>query len=120
MMRSKNSYTIVFNNEQKSKHNLQKAGRNIVDGGEVPNIADYYNMKFKKKMDDIEEENDENDDRENDKKVNNFVGSAKKSEKAIESNTNSKPVKPKEKVTPPVMKPRSQEDQKPPKTTPTN
>lgn len=34
------------------------AGRNIVEG-DAHNIADYYNMKFKKSpMDDIEEDND--------------------------------------------------------------
>ncbi len=55
MMKSKNNYTIVFHNEQKSKHNLQKAGKKIVDG-DNPNIADYYRMKFKKNnMDNIEE-----------------------------------------------------------------
>lgn len=60
MMRSKNSYTIVFNNEQKSKHNLQKVGKNILDGGEVPSIAEYYNRKFKKPaMEGIEEEGDQ-------------------------------------------------------------
>lgn len=58
MMKSKNNYTIVFHNEKKSKHNLQMAGRNIVEG-DAHNIADYYNMKFKKSpMDDIEEDND--------------------------------------------------------------
>ncbi len=51
-MRSKNNYTIVFHNEKKSKQNLQMAGRNIIDGDH--NIADYYNMKFKKNpMDNI-------------------------------------------------------------------
>lgn len=55
MMRSKNNYTIVFNNEQKSKHNLQQVGKNLVDGN-AGNIADYYRMKFKKNtMDNIEE-----------------------------------------------------------------
>ena len=53
MMRSKNNYTIVFHNEQKSKHNLQKIGKNIVEG-DAPNIADYYKMKFNKnKMENI-------------------------------------------------------------------
>ena len=55
MMGSKNNYTIIFNNEKKSKHNLQMAGKNIVDGGDVPNIADFYKKKFpKKSMENIE------------------------------------------------------------------
>lgn len=56
MMNSKKNYTIVFHNEQKSKHNLQMAGRNIVGDPAQYNIADYYNKKFKKPMDNIQEE----------------------------------------------------------------
>lgn len=60
-MKSNKNYTIVFNSEKKSKHNLQMAGKNILDG-DVPNIADYYNKKFaKKSMEHIDEENDENE-----------------------------------------------------------
>ncbi len=53
MMSSKKNYTIVFHNEQKSKQNLQMAGRNIVGDPSEYNIADYYNKKFKKPMDNI-------------------------------------------------------------------
>lgn len=58
-MASKKSYTIVFNNDQKSKHNLQRAGQNVIS--EDASISDYYNMKFKKDkpMENIDEEDDE-------------------------------------------------------------
>jgi hypothetical protein len=49
MWNSKNNYTIVFHNEKKSKHNLQMAGKNIVSDSDVPNIGEYYKMKFGKK-----------------------------------------------------------------------
>lgn len=67
------------------------AGRNIIDGDH--NIADYYNMKFKKNpMDNIQEENDENENQHENKKVNNFVGSVKKSQKSND-HVYKKPVK---------------------------
>lgn len=58
-MASKKNYTIVFNNDQKSKHNLQRAGQNVIS--EDASISDYYNMKFKKDkpMENIDEEDDE-------------------------------------------------------------
>lgn len=53
MMNSKSNYTIVFNNEKKSKHNLQMAGKNIVSDGDGLSIGDYFKAKFPNKMDHI-------------------------------------------------------------------
>ena len=84
-MSKKKNYTIVFHNEKKGKNTLQMAGKNIL--GDDSSISDYYNQKFKKEkpMDNIvEEEND--DDPEHDtenKKIDNFVNSAKKAEKKV-------------------------------------
>ena len=49
MMNSKSNYTIVFHNEQKSKLNLQMAGKNIISDGETPSIGDYFKKKFPNK-----------------------------------------------------------------------
>ena len=82
MMNNNKNYTIVFNNERKSKHNLQMAGKNVL-GEENPRISDYYNNKFKKNQKtmeniDEEEDDDELDHNAENKKVDNFVHSAKK------------------------------------------
>lgn len=81
-MNNNKNYTIVFHNERKSKHNLQMAGKNVL-GEENSSISDYYNKKFKKNqkpMDNIDEEenDDELDQNAENKKVDNFVHSAKK------------------------------------------
>ena len=62
-MNSKKNYTIVFQNEKKSKHTLQRAGKNLLND-DTPSISDYYNHKFKKDtkpMDNIIEEDNDDD-----------------------------------------------------------
>ena len=63
MISSNKNYTIVFHNEQKSKHNLQLAAKNVIgDDSSAHLISDYYNKKFKKPakpMDNIDEEDDD-------------------------------------------------------------
>ena len=83
-MASNKNYKIVFNNEIKSKNNLQRAGQNVV--GEEGSISDYYNKKFikKKQIESIDEEDDEPDQEEN-KKVNNFVDQTRKNIKSDEA-----------------------------------
>jgi len=55
------------------------AGKNIVADSDVPNIGDYYKMKFgKKEMEHIEEEDEDMGHESDNKKVNNFISSVKK------------------------------------------
>ena len=90
-MNTKKNYTIVFQNEKKGKTTLQMAGKNLL--GDDTSISDYYNNKFKKEkkpMDHIvEEENDDDTDQNTEnKKIDNFVNSAKKMEKKIKPTPN--------------------------------
>jgi hypothetical protein len=54
-LNSAKNYTIVFNQNAPQSRSLKVAANNVINEDSTPSISDYYQQKFKKKTDTLEQ-----------------------------------------------------------------